>query len=48
MLAAAIQYSDERIEVDVRDIVVEDGYKGPRFEDTDEITAEWVESLMEW
>ena len=48
LLAAAIQYKDEKVEVDVRDIHVEDSYSGPRFEDTDEITAEWVESLMEW
>ena len=48
MLAAAIQYKDERIEVDVKDILVEDSYKGPRFEDTDEITPEWVETLIEW
>ena len=48
MLAAAIQYKDEKVEVDVRDIHVEDSYSGPKFEDTDEITPEWVESLMEW
>ena len=48
MLAAAIQYKDEKVEVDVRDIHVEDSYNGPRFEDTDEITPEWVESLIEW
>ena len=48
LLAAAIQYNDTKVEVDVRDIVVDASYKGPRFESTDEITAEWVESLIEW
>ena len=41
MLAAAIQYKHERIEINIKDILVEDSYKGPRFEDTDEITPEW-------
>ena len=48
LLAAAIQYSDTKVEVDVKEIHVDASYKGPRFESTDEITAEWVESLIEW
>ena len=28
--------------------MVDDSYKGPRFESTDDITSEWVESLIEW
>lgn len=48
LLAAAIEYKDERVEVNVDDIVVETSYTGPKFESVSDITPEWVVSLMEW
>ena len=48
LLAAAIVYEEQKILVDSRDIHVEESYKGPRFESTDDINAEWVESMIEW
>ena len=48
LLAAAIEYKDERVEVNVDDIVVETSYTGPKFENVSDITPEWVVSLMEW
>ena len=48
LLAAAIEYKDERVEVNVDDIHVEASYSGPKFDSVEEITPEWVVSLMEW
>lgn len=49
MLASSIVYEEKKIEVNLDDIVVEASYSGPRLEkSTDEITAEWVVSMMEW
>lgn len=43
-----MEREDVKVEVDVEKIFVEESYKGPRFEDPEEIDAAWVESLMEW
>ena len=48
LLAAAIEYKDERVEVNVEDIAVEASYKGPKIDSVADITPEWVVSLMEW
>ena len=48
LLAAAIEYKDERVEVNVDDIVVESSYTGPKLDSLADITPEWVVSLMEW
>lgn len=49
LLSASIVYEDKKIEVNTDDILVESSYQGPRLEkSTDEITPEWVVSLMEW
>lgn len=48
LLAQAIVYEEQKIEVDVSSIAVESGYSGPRLESIDDVTAEWVVSLMEW
>ena len=48
LLAQAIVYEEQKIEVDVSSIAVEAGYSGPRLESIDDVTAEWVVSLMEW
>jgi hypothetical protein len=46
--AKCIMKDDERIVVKVEDIVVEDSYGGPRLTTADDITPEWVESLMDY
>lgn len=45
--AKCIQKDDERIEVNVEDIVVEESYGGVRLDSIDDITCEWVAKLME-
>lgn len=45
--AKCIQKDDERVVVNVEDIVVEDNYDGPRLESIDDINAEWVVKLMD-
>lgn len=47
-LSQAILADDVKIEVKLDDIVVEPSYGGPRLENADEISPEWVSSLMEW
>ena len=45
----ALGYEDQAIKVNLDDIVVESSYSGPRLEkSTDEITPEWVKSVMQW
>ena len=34
--------------VDAEQIAVESSYSGPRLESIDDVTPEWVVSLMEW
>jgi serine/threonine-protein phosphatase 5 len=34
--------------VNLENLFVEDSYLGPKFEDTDEITTQWVIDLMDW
>ena len=48
LLSASIASDDTKVVVDSRDIHVESDYAGPKFESADEITAEWVVTLMEW
>jgi serine/threonine-protein phosphatase 5 len=43
-----VEREDQKVEIDAADIVVESSYKGPSFEDPEEIDAAWVENLMEW
>jgi len=46
--AKCIMVEDARIVVNLEDIVVEDGYAGPRLDSADQITPEWVEKLMDY
>ena len=48
LLSQAIFVEDARVEIDVDKIVVEESYKGPRFETTDDINAEWLKQLFDW
>jgi len=42
-------YNDSRVKINIDDIVVEEGYIGPKLaKSTDEIDGEWVEGLMKW
>ena len=47
-LAQAIVSDDVRVEAKVEDMIVEASYDGPKLESADDVTAEWVVSLMEW
>ena len=45
---AIVHDSNEKIVVDVRDINVESSYAGPKLESIDDVTPEWVVSLMNY
>ena len=47
LLAQAIVHEEGKIEVDTDTIAVESSYTGPRLESIDDISPEWVVSLME-
>ena len=40
-------YASEKVHIDVDGINVESSYKGPKLEKIEDITSEWVESLMQ-
>ena len=39
---------EKKIEVNVKDIVVETSYGGPKFESTEDIDAAWVVKMMDF
>ena len=47
-LAKAIFFEEKKIEVNLDAIDVEASYAGPKLESPDEITPQWVVSMMEW
>lgn len=47
-LQNALGYAEEKVTINTDLIQVEDSYSGPKLEKIDDITSEWVESLMEW
>ena len=47
-LAKAIYCEEKKVEVDIQSINVDASYDGPRLETIDDVTPEWVESLMEY
>ena len=47
--AKCLGYDDQKVEVKVEDIIVEDSYAGPRLDDgVQGITKEWVVSMMDF
>ena len=44
----AIVHEEGKIEIDPESIAVESSYTGPRLEDIEDVTPEWVVSLMEY
>ena len=46
-LAKAIFIEDKKFEVDIDKIEVDASYTGPRLDTIDDVTSEWVQSLME-
>jgi len=46
-LSAAIISDDAKVEVETDDILVEASYTGPRLDSIDDLTPEWMVSLME-
>lgn len=48
MLAKAVERADEIIHYDASDIHVADSYEGPRIENIDDITPEWIKKLMQY
>ena len=49
MLSASIANDEtKKINVNTDEIIVEKDYSGPKLESIDDVTAEWVVSLMEW
>ena len=48
-LAKCIGYDDKKVVIDVKDIVVEQSYAGPRLDNgVDELDGAWVASMMEF
>ncbi len=48
MFAAAIVSDEQKVVVNTDEITVESSYRGPSLNSIDEVTSEWVKSLMEW
>ena len=47
LLAQAIVHNEVKVDIDPESIYVEDSYTGPKLESIDDVTPEWVVSLME-
>lgn len=47
-LQASSLYEEQKISVDPASIKVEKEYSGPRLQDIDDITPEWVQALIKW
>lgn len=47
LLAQAIVHEEAKVVVDPESLFVEDSYTGPRLESIEDVTPEWVVSLME-
>ena len=48
MLSASIAHEEQKVNVNTDEIIVESDYNGPKLDSIDDVTAEWVVSLMEW
>ena len=48
LLAQAIVHEEAKVVVDPESINVEASYTGPKLNSIDDVTPEWVVSLMEW
>ena len=48
LLAQAIVHEEAMVVVDPESVYVEDSYTGPRLESIDDVTPEWVVSVMEY
>lgn len=46
--AKCLGYENVRVEVNVEDMIVEDSYTGPRLEDIDDISKDWIMSLLDY
>ena len=46
--AKCIEKDDNTVAIKLEDIVVEDGYTGPKLNSMDELTHDWVVKLMEY
>lgn len=46
--AKCIEKEDNAIAVKLEDIIVEDGYAGPRLNNIQELTHEWISNLMDY
>ena len=47
-LQSALGYANERVTIDTEVMQVEASYKGPKLDKIDDISSDWVQSLMEW
>lgn len=41
-MSEALGYEEKKVDINVADIVVESSYTGPKFDDTKDITHDWV------
>lgn len=48
MFAAAIVSDEQKVVINTDEIIVESSYHGPSLANIDEVTSDWVKSLMEW
>lgn len=48
LLSQAIVHEEGKIMIDAESINVESSYSGPKLDSIDDVTPEWVVSLMEW
>jgi serine/threonine-protein phosphatase 5 len=48
LMAAAIYTEEKKTTLDPNEIVVEQSYAGPKLESIEDVTPQWVQSLMDW
>jgi serine/threonine-protein phosphatase 5 len=48
LLSAAVLHEEKKIEIDIGDIVCESSYTGPKLDDIDQISPEWITKMMDW
>jgi serine/threonine-protein phosphatase 5 len=41
-------YEEQKISVKIEDIPVEPSYNGPKLESIEDITPEWIQTVMDW
>ena len=44
----AIGYDDQKVKINIEDIPVEPSYNGPKLDKIEDISPDWIKSVMQW